>query len=77
MTLSLSPFVRPFVRSSVRPFVMKEFFFSLRSYNGVSRKSNGCFNEVSRMFQASFMDKTLQGCFKKVSGVFQWCLREL
>ena len=54
--------VRPFVRSSV----MKEFFFSLRCYKGVSRKSNGCFNEVSRMFHASFMDRKFQGCFKKI-----------
>ena len=34
------------VTQFVRPLVMKEFFFSLRSYKGVSRKSNGCFNEV-------------------------------
>ena len=56
---------------------MKEFFFSLRSYNGVSRKSNGCFNEASRIFHASFMDKKFQRCFKKVFGVFLGCLREL
>ena len=52
---------------------MKEFFFSLRSYKGVSRKSNGRFNEVSRMFHASFMDRKFQLCFKKVSGVLQGC----
>ena len=67
MTLSL--------RSSVRPLVMKESFFSLRSYEDVSRKSNGCFNEVSIMFHESFMDRKFQGCFKKVSGVFQGCLK--
>ena len=68
MTLSLS-------RS-----VMKEFFFSLRSFNGVSRKSYACFNEVSRMFNASFMDKKFQECFKKVSRsllrLFEGPLRE-
>ena len=56
---------------------MKEFFFSLRSYKGVSRKSNGCVNEVSRMFHASFMDRKFQGCFKKVSGVFQGYFEEV
>ena len=66
MSLSLS--------SSVR---LKEIFFSLRSYKGVSRKSNGCFNEVSRMFHASFMDREFQVCFKKVSGVFQECFDEV
>ena len=50
---------------------MKEFFFSLRSNDGVLRKSNGCFNEVSRMSHASFMDRKFQGCFKKVSGVLR------
>ena len=35
------------------------------------RKSNGCFNEVTRMLHASFLDRKFQGCFKKVSGVFQ------
>ena len=54
---------------------MKEFFFSLRSSNGVPRKSNGCFNEVSIMFHESFMDRKFQGCFKKVSGVFQECFK--
>ena len=73
MALSLSSFVH----SSVRPFVRHEgVFFSLRSYNSVSRKSNGCFNEVSRMFDASFMDRKFQGCLKKVSRVIQGCLRE-
>ena len=52
---------------------MKEFLFSLRSYNGVSRKSNGCFNEVSRMFHPSFMYRKFQLCFKKVSGLLQGC----
>ena len=69
MTLSLS--------SSVCPSVMKEFFFSLRSYKGVSRKSNGCFNEVSRMFHASFMDRKFQGSFKKVSRVLQGCFERV
>ena len=56
---------------------MKEFFFDLRSYNGVSRKSNGCFNDGSRMFHVSFMHRKFQGCFKTVSGVFQGCFEEV
>ena len=42
---------------------------------GGSSKYKGCFNEVSRIFHASFMDWKFQGCFKKVSGVFQGRLR--
>ena len=75
MSSSRSDVVTQFVRSSVRSFVMKEFFFSLRSYKGVSRKSNRCFNEISRMFHASFMDRKFQGCFKKVSRVLQGCFK--
>ena len=63
--MSLTPFVRP--------FVMKEFFFGLKSYNDVLRKSKGCFIEVSRMLQAIVMGRKFQGCFKKASGVFQGC----
>ena len=69
MSSSRSDVVTQFVSS----LVMKEFFFSLRSYKGISRKSNGCFNEVSRMFHASFMDRRFQGCFKKVSRVLRGC----
>ena len=56
---------------------MKEFFFSLRSYKVVSRKSNGCFNEVSRMFHASFMDRKFQWYFKKFFGVLQGSFEEV
>ena len=62
--------VRPFVRLSVL-LVMREFFFSLGSYKVVSRKSNGCFNEVSRMFHESLMDRKFQGRLKKISRVLQ------
>ena len=55
---------------TVCSLVMKEIFFSLRSYKGVLRKSNGCFNEVLRIFHASFMDMKFQCCFKKVSRVY-------
>ena len=58
MTLSLSPLACPFVCA----FVMNEFFFSKKSYNGVSMKSKGCFDKVSRMFHASFMHRKFQGC---------------
>ena len=43
---SRSDVVTKSVRLFVHPFVMKEFFFSIKSYNGVSSKSKGCFNEV-------------------------------
>ena len=42
MSSSRSDVVTKCVRSSV----MKEFFSSIKSYNGVSRKPKGCFNEV-------------------------------
>ena len=64
------------VTQSVSPLVMKEFFFILRSYKGVSRKSNGCFNEVSRMFHASFVDRKFQGCFKKFQESFKGVFKE-
>ena len=41
---------------------MKEFFFSLRSYKGVSRKSNGRFK-----YQGCFMKVSWIGSFKVVS----------
>ena len=41
------------------------------SLKGVSMKFKACFNEVLRMFHASFKDRKFQGCFKKVSGIFQ------
>ena len=70
MTLSL--------RSSVSLSVSHEgVFFSLRSYNGVSRKSNGCFNEVSRMFDASFMDRKFQESFTGVLRDFEGFFKEV
>ena len=61
MTLSLSPFVRPFVRVSVRPspfflLLSLKFLLVLKSVNGVSMQFEEClkFNEsfeaVSRKF---------------------------
>ena len=67
MSSSRSDVVTQFVHPFVRSFVMKEFFFSLRSYKGVSRslmgvsmKYQGCFMQVSwigsfKVFQESFM----------------------
>ena len=66
MSSSRSDVVTQSVSSLVSPLVKKKSFFSLSSYKGVSRKSNGCFNEVSRMFHARFMDRKFQGCFEKV-----------
>ena len=50
-----------------------------KRFNGVSRKFKGClkfqgcFKEVSRVFQRSFKGvcRKFQGCFKEVSRVFQ------
>ena len=53
---------------------MKEFFFILKSYNGVSRKSNGCFNEISRMFHAIFRDR--KGVSRKFQESFKGVVRE-
>ena len=72
---------------SVRPLVMKEFFFSLRSYKGISRKSNGCFNKVLRIFNVSFLHsfkgffkevlKMIQGRFRSVQMKFPWCFNKV
>ena len=53
------------VTQPVRLFVMKEFFFSLRRYNCVSRKSKGFSDEVSRMAHAGFMERKFQGVFQE------------
>ena len=63
MTLSLSPCVRVFVCS----FVMKEFFFNLRSYKGISRSLKG----VSMKYQGCFIQVSWIGSFKVVSRKFQ------
>ena len=71
--------------SSSRSDVLTQSIGSLIHHEGVFLLSkdlqccflevyNGCFNEVSRILHASFMDKKFQGCFKKVSVVFQGCL---
>ena len=52
MMLSFSPFVHSFI---------KEFLFWAKSYNGVSRKFKGGFNEVSRIFHESFKDRKFLG----------------
>ena len=44
------------VTQFVRPFVTKEFFFSLKSFNGVSRKLKGCLK--------------LKGCFMEILFMF-------
>ena len=68
MSSSRSDVVTQFVRLSIRH---EDVFLLLKNYNGVSRKFKGCFNEVLRIFHASFKDRKFLGCFKKVSGIFQ------
>ena len=56
-----------------------EFYLVLKSFNGVSRKFKGClkvegcFMEVSRIFQGSFegIYRKFQRSFNEVSRVFQ------
>ena len=72
MTLSLSPFVRPFVR----PFVMKEFFFNLRSYKGVSRKSNGCLKKNKGCFMLVLWIGSFEGVSRKFKESFKGVLRK-
>ena len=56
-----------------------EFYLVLNSFNGVSRKFQGCLKfqgcikEVSRIVQGSFngVYRRFQGCFEEVSRVFQ------
>ena len=61
---------------------MKEFFFSLKSFNGVSRKFQRCFDEVLRMFHASFkvivsrvFQESFRGLSWKFEGRFEGALR--
>ena len=65
MTLSLSSSVRLFVS----PFVMKEFFFSLRSYKGVSWKQlkyQGWFMQVSWIESFKVVSRKIQESFNVV-----------
>ena len=50
-------------------------FFKLKE----GRKFQGCFEEVSRVFQVSFKDvsRKFQGCFIKVSRVFQESFKDV
>ena len=67
MSTSRSDVVTQSVRLSVPPLVMKEFFFSLRNYKGVSRSLMG----VSMKYQRCFMQVSWKGSFKVVSRKFQ------
>ena len=44
-------------------------------FKWISRKLQGCFKEVFRVFQGSF--RKFPGCFEKVSRVFQLRLKDL
>ena len=62
------------VTHSVRPFVTKEFFLSLKSFNCVSRVFKGCL-----MFKGSFKDvwRKFQGCLEKVLRVYTKSFRSV
>ena len=51
---------------SLSPFVMKEFIFSIKSYNGALGKVQGYFKSVSQVIQTS-----VKRSFKQISRVFQ------
>ena len=53
--------------------VCSAFFLVLKSFNNVSRKFQGCFKEVARIFEGSFQGvyRKFRGYLKKVSNVFQ------
>ena len=68
MTLSLSPFVRPFVRTY--PF----FFFGVFEVCVFQ----WCFKEVSRVFQGSFkgVSRNFKGVLRKFQGSFEGVSRK-
>ena len=78
MSSSRSDDVTQFVIPSVPFFsfsvfeVCSAFRMSTRCLKGVSRKFQGCFKEVSRMFHGSLkgVSRKFEGCFKEVSRVF-------
>ena len=80
MTLSLSSSVRPLVRlflcSLVHPSIMKEFFFSLKSYNGVQGSLKG----VAMKYEGSFLQvswrESCKGVSRKFRESFKGVLRE-
>ena len=67
MSSSRSDVVTQSVSPLVCPSVMKEFFFSLRSYKGVSRSLMG----VSMKYQGCFMQVSWIGSFNCVSRKFR------
>ena len=78
MSSSRSDVVTQSVRPFARPFVMKEFFFSLRSYTKVFQ---GSLMGVLMKYQECFMQVSWIGSFKGVSRKFyesfKGVLREL
>ena len=85
MTVSLSVCVRPFVPfffslvslKSVAHLKCYKASTSVKDIHCVSRKFQGCFKQVSRVFQGSLkgVSRKFQGCFKEVSRVFQGSLK--
>ena len=63
---------------------MKEFFFSLRTYKGVSRslmgvsmKYQGCFMQVSWIGSFKVVSRKFQESFNDVLREFQGCFKEV
>ena len=55
---------------------MKEFFFDLRSYNGVSRKSNGCLKKYKGCFMQVLWIGSFEGVSRKYKESFKGVLRK-
>ena len=50
---------------------MKEFFFSLKSYNGVLRKNQGCFMQLSWIRNFKEISGPFKGVWREFGGSFE------
>ena len=82
MSVSNKPTYLPCFKE-VSDVCQEHFKGVLESYKCVSKKFQGCFKKVLRVFQGSFKEcfkevsKVFQGRFKGVSGKFQKCFKEV